>query len=41
MDECQHRVLRKITYIALYEAEYICADDDHPECHKTFKVVPS
>lgn len=37
MNECKHNVLRKIQYPSA--AEYICADDEHPECHMTFVVL--
>jgi hypothetical protein len=36
MKDCQHKVLRLMMYRA--EVRYICADDDHPECHQVFVV---
>lgn len=37
--ECEHKVLRKMEYRS--GPFYICADDDHPECHQVFAVEKS
>lgn len=36
MDKCQHNVLRKIKYAS--PANYICADDEHSDCHQLFAI---